>query len=153
MCSQYIDKTVEDFRTKLQYHEYLQDRLYELLSEKRKDLDFVKEYPPGEIRGIDIVGLREILGKKREMIAIEDLGIAEERVKRGRRISSGQAQKIMTDISKLLLRSKAPVKVLVFSTKEVRDYMERVKEQNVRKGYLNWADIEFYEVNELINRF
>jgi len=127
MCSQYIDKTVEDFRTKLQYHEYLQDRLYELLSEKRKDLDFVKEYPPGEIRGIDIVGLRHI--------------------------SSGQAQKIMTDISKLLLRSKAPVKVLVFSTKEVRDYMERVKEQNVRKGYLNWADIEFYEANELINKF
>jgi len=39
----------------------------------------------------------------------------------------------MTDISKLLLRSKAPVKILVFSTLEVKDYMLKVKEQNIKK--------------------
>lgn len=59
----------------------------------------------------------------------------------------------MTDISRLLLRSKAPVKILVFSTLEVKDYMLKVKEQNIKKGYLNWAEIEFYEINEFINKF
>lgn len=113
----------------------------------------MKEYPPGELRGIDIVGLKEILGKEREMIAIEVLGIAEETVRRGKHLSSGQIQKIMTDISKLLLRSRAPVKILVFSTEEVKEHMIKVKKQNIRKGYLNWAEIEFYEINELIDKF
>jgi len=94
-----------------------------------------------------------ILGKEREIIAIEVLGIAEERMQRGAPLSSGQVQKIMTDISKLLLRSKALVKILVFSTLEVKDYMLKVKEQNIKKGYLNWAEIEFYEINEFINKF
>jgi hypothetical protein len=148
-----FDKTVIDFRTKLEYHEYLKNHLHELLSAKCKDFEFVKEYPKGESHGIDIVGVRKILGKEREIIAIEVLGIAEERVKKGAQLSSGQVQKIMTDISKLLLRSKAPVKILVFSTVETRDHMEKARKANIKKGYLNWADIEFYEINEFIGKF
>lgn len=153
MNRKHFDKTVKDFRTKLEYHEYLKNRLHETLSMKCKEFDFVKEYPPGELRGIDIVGLKKVLGKEREMIAIEVLGIAEETVRRGKHLSSGQVQKIMTDISKLLLRSRAPVKILVFSTKEVKEYMIKVKKQNIRKGYLNWAEIEFFEINELVDKF
>jgi hypothetical protein len=146
-------KTVKDFRTKLEYHEYLKNQLHQLLSAKCSDFKFIKEYPTAGVHGIDIVGVKEILGKEREIIAIEVLGIAEERMQRGAPLSSGQVQKIMTDISKLLLRSKAPVKILVFSTLEVKDYMLKVKEQNIKKGYLNWAEIEFYEINEFINKF
>jgi hypothetical protein len=146
-------KTVEDFQTKLEYHEYLKNLLHKLLSDKCKDIEFIKEYPPGEYRGIDIVGVKKILGKTREIVAIEVLGIAEERAKKGRPLSSGQIQKIMTDISKLLLRSKAPVKILVFSTNEVKNYVEKVKEANIKKGYLNWAEFEFYEINEFITEF
>jgi len=146
-------KKVRDFRTKLEYHEYLKNQLHQLLSTKCSDFKFLKEYPPGETRGIDIVGVKQILGKEREIIAIEVLGIAEERVQKGVTLSSGQIQKIMTDISKLLLRSKAPVKILVFSTVEVRDHMLKVKEQSIKKGYLNWAEIEFYEISEFINKF
>ena len=153
MSGEQLNKTVKDFRTKLQYHEYLKNGLYKALSKKCKDFDFVKEYPTGELRGTDIVALRQILGKKREIVAIEVLGIAEETVRRGKTLSSGQIQKIMTDISKLLLRSKAPVKILAFSTQEVKDYMIKVKEQNIRKGYLSWADIEFFQINELIDKF
>ena len=153
MHGKHFEKNVEDFPTKLQYHEYLKNELHEALSAKCKDVDFIKEYPPGEPRGIDIVALRPILGKKREIVAIEVLGIAEETVRKGKRLSSGQIQKIMTDISKLLLRSKAPVKILAFSTQEVKDYMTKVKEQNIRKGYLSWADIEFFQINELIDKF
>lgn len=153
MSGRYFDKRVEDFRTKLQYHEYLKSGLREALSAKCRDFEFVEEYPPREPRGIDIVALRRILGKRREMVAIEVLGIAEETVREGKHFSSGQIQKIMTDISKLLLRSKAPVKILAFSTREVRNHMKKIKEQNMRKGYLRWAEVEFFEINELIDKF
>lgn len=139
----YFDKTVKDFKTKLEYHEYLKNRLFELLVEKCKDLEFQKEYPPTEPYGIDIVGLKNILRKEAEIIAIEVLGIAEESIQRGKNIRSGQVEKIMTDVSKLLLRSKAPIKVLVFSTKQVRDHMIKIKKYNIRKGYTKWLQIEF----------
>jgi len=153
MHGKHFDKNVKDFRTKLQYHEYLKNGLHKALSAKCEDFDFVKEYPPGQPKGIDIVALKSILGKKREIVAIEVLGIAEERVGRGEHLSSGQIQKIMTDISKSLLRSKAPVKILAFSTQEVKDYMIKVKEQNIMRGYLNWANVEFFQIDELVNRF
>jgi hypothetical protein len=120
------------------------------LREKIPDIDFVKEYPPNEPSGIDIVGLREILGKKIEIMAIEVLGIAEETVQKHENIQSGQLGKIMHDISKLLFRSSAPIKVLVFSTTEVRDYMRKMKERNLQRGYVNWHQIEFFEVNEFV---
>ena len=148
----YFDKTVNDFPTKLEYHEYLKNRLHELLSNKYRDLDFRMEYPPKEPHGIDIVGLKSILGNQREVIAIEVLGIAEETVRKGKRISAGQVGKIMMDISKLLLRSKASVKVLVFSTEEVRDHMQKIKEHNINQGYVGWSEIGFYEINEFVER-
>ena len=153
MCGRYFNRAVRDFNTKLQYHEYLKNGLYKLLTKKCESLEFRKEYPPKEPHGTDIVGLKKILGKEREIIAIEVLGIAEETIRKGKHISSGQVEKIMTDISKLQLRSKAPVKVLVFSTTQVRDHMKKIKERNIEKGYLNWAEIEFYEINEFIDRF
>ena len=116
------------------------------------DIEFVKEYPPNEPSGIDIVGLREILGKKIEIMAIEVLGIAEETVQKQKTIQSGQLGKIMTDLSKLLLRSSAPIKVLVFSTIQVRDYMRKMKERNLKRGYMNWQQIEFFEVNEFVEQ-
>jgi hypothetical protein len=146
----YFTKTHIDFSTKLEYHEYLKEGLYNILREKIPDIDFVKEYPPNEPSGIDIVGLREILGKKIEIMAIEVLGIAEETVQKHENIQSGQLGKIMHDISKLLFRSSAPIKVLVFSTTEVRDYMRKMKERNLQRGYVNWHQIEFYEVNEFV---
>ena len=152
MNVKYFEKTYEDFSTKLQYHEYLKNGLHDRLKEKMPDLEYIKEYPPGEPYGIDIMGFKEILGKKREIIAIEVLGIAEETVKKQGIIRSGQFGKIMTDISKLLFRSNAPVKVLVFSTVEVRDHMNKVKERNLKRGYTNWQQIEFYEVNEFVER-
>ena len=57
MSGQHFNKTVKDFRTKLQYHEYLKNGLYRVLSAKCKDFDFVKEYPPREPRGIDVVAV------------------------------------------------------------------------------------------------
>jgi len=116
------------------------------------DVEFVEEYPPNEPSGIDIVGLKQILGRKIEIIAVEVLGIAEERVLSRGMISSGSRGKIMTDISKLLFRSSAPIKVLVFSTTQVRDDMRRMKERNLKRGYLNWQQIDFYEVNEFVER-
>lgn len=151
--TKYFDKTVRDFRTKLEYHEYLKKELHRLLSEKCRDLNFTTEYPSNEPYGIDIVGLKRILGKEREIIAIEVLGISEDRIRAGKHVGSGQIMKIMTDISKLLLRSKASVKVLVFSTEEVRNYMQKIKERNLERGYPNWAEIEFYEINEFIDKF
>jgi len=151
--SKYFDKTAKDFHTKLEYHEYLKHRLHELLSEKCKDLDFKMEYPLTESYGIDIVGLKRLLGKEIEIIAVEVLGIAEEGVLRGEDIGSGQMGKIMTDVSKLLLKSKAPVKVLVFSTKEVADHMKKIRERNIRKGYASWSQVEFYEINEFVDKF
>jgi len=148
----YFMKTHKDFSTKLEYHEYLKNGLYDILKEKVHDVEFVKEYPPNEPSGIDIVGLKEILGKKREIIAIEVLGIAEETIMKHEMIGSGQMGKIMTDISKLLFRSSAPVKVLVFSTIEVRDRMRQMKERNLKRGYVNWQQIEFYEINEIVER-
>ena len=149
----YFDKTVKDFRTKLAYHEYIKNRLFKLLVEKCEDFEFKKEYPPTEPYGIDIVGLKNILGKEAEIIAIEVLGIAEESIQKGKSIRSGQVEKIMTDVSKLLLRSKAPIKVLVFSTKEVRDHMKKLKKRNIEKGYTSWLQIEFYEMNEFVEKF
>ena len=153
IMSKYFDKTVRGFRTKLAYHDYLKTRLHGLLSNKHRDLDFRMEYPPKEPHGIDIVGLKRILGNEREVVAIEVLGIAEETVRKGKRISAGQVGKIMMDISKLLLRSKASAKVLVFSTKEVRDHMQKIKERNLDRGYARWSEIEFYEINEFVERF
>ena len=112
----------------------------------------MKEYPPNELSGIEIVGLKEILGKRIEIIAIEVLGIAEETVMKRGIIRSGQMGKIMTDVSKLLFRSSAPIKVLVFSTIEVRDHMRKMKERNLKRGYLNWHQIEFYEINEFVEK-
>jgi hypothetical protein len=146
----YFTKSHIDFSTKLEYHEYLKEGLYNILKEKIPDVEFVKEYPPNEPSGIDIVGLREILGKKIEIMAIEVLGIAEETVQKHETIQSGQLGKIMHDISKLLFRSSAPIKVLVFSTTEVRDYMRKMKERNLQRGYINWHQIEFFEVNEFV---
>jgi len=149
----HFEKNHRDFPTKLAYHEYLKEGLYRILKEKMPDVDFVKEYPPNEPSGIDIVGLKRILGRRIEIIAVEVLGIAEERVlTQGGAISSGSKGKIMTDISKLLFRSSAPLKVLVFSTTEVRDIMRRMRERNLRRGYLNWQQIEFYEVNEFVEK-
>jgi len=148
----YFEKTHEDFSTKLAYHEYLKNGLYSILKGSIPDIEFVKEYPPNEPSGIDIVGFKEIFGRKREIIAIEVLGIAEETVKKKGSISSGQVGKIMTDISKLLFRSSAPVKVLVFSTVEVRDHMREMRERNLKRGYINWQQIEFYEANEFIEK-
>jgi len=145
-------KTYEDFSTKLGYHEYLKNGLHDMLKRKMPDIEFVKEYPPNAPSGIDIVGLKEVLGKKREIIAIEVLGIAEETVRKHQLIQSGQMGKIMTDISKLLLRSAAPVKVLVFSTIEVRDHMRKMKDRNLKRGYINWQQIEFYEINEFVEK-
>ena len=65
---------------------------------------------------------------------------------------AGQVGKIMTDISKLLFRSNASVKVLVFSTIEVRDHMRKIKERNLKRGYVNWHQIEFYEINEFMDK-
>jgi len=79
--------------------------------------------------------------------------IAEETIYKGHTIRSGQVEKIMTDILKLLLRSTAPVKVLVFSTEEVRNHMQKIKNRNIKRGYLNWAQIEFYEINEFVAKF
>ncbi|MEM2112011.1 MAG: hypothetical protein QXX08_09080 [Candidatus Bathyarchaeia archaeon] len=90
------------------------NQLRRLLSAKCPDFKFIKEYPSAGVHGIDIVRVKETLGKEREIIAIEVLGIAEEKTQKGTPLSSGQVQKIMTDISKLLLRSKTPVKILVF---------------------------------------
>jgi hypothetical protein len=148
----YFEKNHRDFPTKLAYHEYLKEGLYRILKEKMPDVEFVKEYPPSEPSGIDIVGLKQVLGKKIEIIAVEVLGIAEERVLSQRVISSGSRGKIMTDISKLLFRSSAPIRVLVFSTTQVRDDMRRMKERNLKRGYLNWQQIDFYEVNEFVER-
>jgi hypothetical protein len=148
----YFEKNHRDFQTKLAYREYLKEGLYRLLKRKMPDVEFVKEYPQNEPSGIDIVGLKEILGKRIEIIAVEVLGIAEERVLSHGIISSGSRGKIMTDISKLLFRSSAPIRVLVFSTTQVRDDMRRMKERNLKRGYLNWQHIDFYEVNEFIER-
>ena len=76
----HFEKNHRDFPTKLAYHEYLKEGLYRILKEKMPDVEFVKEYPPSEPSGIDIVGLKQVLGKKIEIIAVEVLGIAEERV-------------------------------------------------------------------------
>ena len=146
----YFEKSYEDFSTKLGYHEYLKNGLFDMLKAKIPYVEFIREYPPKEPSGIDIVGLERILGKKREIMAIEVLGIAEETVKKHGLIRSGQMGKIMTDISKLLFRSNAPVKVLVFSTIEVRDHMRKMKERNLKRGYVNWQQIEFYEINEFV---
>lgn len=151
--AKYFDKTVDDFHTRLKYHEYLKKRLCELLAEKCKDLKFKKEYPSTEPYGIDIVGLKDILGKEIEIVAIEVMGIAEENIRRGKPISSGQVEKIMTDVSKLLLRSKAPIKTVVFSTEQVMNHMQRIRERNIRKGYINWLQIEFFEINEFVEKF
>ena len=148
----YFEKTYEDFSTKLGYHEYLKNGLFNRLKEMMPDLEYIKEYPPDEPYGIDIVGFKEILGKKREIIAIEVLGIAEETVRKQGIIRSGQVGKIMTDISKLLFRSNASVKVLVFSTIEVRDHMRKIKERNLKRGYVNWQQIEFYEINDFVDK-
>jgi hypothetical protein len=148
----HFEKGYQDFPTKLAYHEYLKNGLYDILKERMVDLEFVKEYPPNEPSGIDIVGLKQILGRKIEIISIEVLGIAEETIQSRRFIHSGQIGKIMSDISKLLFRSSAPIKVLVFSTTEVRDHMRRMKERNLGRGYLNWQQIDFYEVNEFIEK-
>jgi hypothetical protein len=145
-------KTYKDFQTKLDYHEYLKNGLYGFLREKLPYVEFLRGYPPNEPSGIDIVGLLEILGKKREIMAIEVLGIAEETVLKHHSIQSGQLGKIMTDISKLLFRSSAPVKVLVFSTTQVRDHMRKMKERNLKRGYLNWQQIEFYEINGFLEK-
>jgi hypothetical protein len=77
-------------------------------------MEFLTEYPPNEPSGIDIVGLKRILSKRIEIMAIEVLGIAEETIQSKRTIQSGQLGKIMHDISKLLFKSNAPIKVLVF---------------------------------------
>ena len=148
----YFDKTYRDFSTKREYHEYLKNRLYQVLKKKMPDVEFLTEYPPHEPYGIDIVGLKKILGKKIEIIAIEVLGIAEETVFKKKGIRSGQLEKIMADISKLLFRSSAPLKVLVFSTIQVRDYMRKIKERNLKRGCLNWQQIDFYEVNEFVEK-
>jgi len=41
-------------------------------------------------------------------------------------------------------------KILAFATQEVKDYMVKVKEQNIRKGYLGSADVD--QINELIDK-
>ena len=85
-------------------------------------------------------------------MAIEVLGIAEETIQSKRTIQSGQLGKIMHDISKLLFKSNAPIKVLVFSTTEVRDYMRKMKERKKKRGYINWQQVDFYEVNEFVEK-
>jgi hypothetical protein len=148
----YFEKTHRDFPTKLEYHEYLKNGLYQVLKQKIPDMEFLTEYPPNEPSGIDIVGLKRILSKRIEIMAIEVLGIAEETIQSKRTIQSGQLGKIMHDISKLLFKSNAPIKVLVFSTTKVRDYMRKMKERNLKRGYINWQQVDFYEVNEFVEK-
>lgn len=96
--------------------------------------------------------LKWILEKEIEIIAIEVLDIDEETVRKQENIQSGQLNKIMHDISKLLLKSSAHIKVLVFSTTEVRNFMKKRKDRNLKCGYLNWQQIKFYEVNEFLEK-
>jgi len=66
----YFKKRFNDFKSKLNYHEYLKSQLFEILKEEDKKLSYIMEYPPDEPYGIDIMGLLTLIGKEREIIAI-----------------------------------------------------------------------------------